>query len=254
MRFRISTRLILTLLLITVLGFGIGTAIVAANPGTFSFNNGSFNLGSLGGKETREATIELGTQDKITIVNSVGELNVELTDGENIEVVYKAYEKSELEIDESTNEIKIKGKISPKNTINGINSSKVPVELNIKLPKSYSDKLEIKNGVGETVLELGSYSDLNVDTGVGEMTITLESLEQGDITAEVGVGSLRFNVPDNSDVELEAKTGVGGIENRASFDSKESDTKFIAQSFKGLNGEGTAKVTLKVGTGDITIR
>lgn len=249
MRFNFSRKLILSLVLLVVLGFGIGTIILLANPATVTFNPSN-----LGGREVREATIDLGDVTKITIVNSVGELNVELVDSEEIEVVYEAYKKSVLNINEGRNSIKIEGKVSERGSFTNINISNVPVSLNIKLPRSFSDKLEIKNGVGESVLKLGSYSSLDVDAGVGEMKIYLESLVEGTVVAEVGVGALQFNLPDGADVDLRANTGVGEITNRANFDTKETGSKFIAQSFKGYSGEGSARVTLKVGTGEIVIR
>lgn len=253
MRFRINKKIILTLLVITIMGFGIGSLILFFNPSLVSFNNGiAFNSAELGNRDTKEATVELGSRSQITIINSVGNLNVELIDGNQIEIVYEAYEKSVLDINETNNSLKIEGKISNKNSTTGINTK--PISLNIKLPRSFSDQLEIKNGVGKTTLNIGNYDKLNVDTGVGDIIIYPESLLQGTIVATVGVGSLVINLPNDADVDLQANTGIGNISNSASFGLKESNSKFISQSFKGYIGEGTAKVTLKVGTGDITIR
>lgn len=242
------------LLALTIIGFSVGTVILISNPGSVVFGQRGISLGTLGRPETKTATIDLGIQSTITIVNSVGELIVDIHDGDKIEVVYEAFERSVLETNVVSNAIKIEGKITPRGSINNINTSVNPVKLTVLLPKTFNQSLTITNGVGKTILKVGEYLDFEAKTGVGEMEITPLAITSGSFGAEVGVGSLKIILPEGLDAKLTANAGLGNVSNRFTFDSEENNRRFVSHSFTGTVGQGSATITLKVGTGDISIR
>lgn len=242
------------LLALTIIGFGVGTIIVTLNPGSVTFAQRGISLSSLGNSDTKTATLEIDQQSQITIVNSVGDLVVEIYDGDKIEVVYEAYEKSLLYVNKTNNQIKIEGKITPRGSINNFNTLNTPVLLKVLLPSNFNQKLSVKNGVGDSTLTIGDYTDFNAKVGVGDMRLVPRSITGGSFLADVGVGSIIISLPENLDARLTAHAGVGSVSNRFKFDSEESGDKFVSQSFKGTIGQGNANVTLKIGTGDISIR
>lgn len=247
-------KVIAILLAITIIGFSLGTIIVIFNPGSVVFGQRGIPFSNLGNSDTKTATLEIDQQSQITIVNSVGDLVVETYDGDKIEVVYEAYEKSVLYVNKTNNQIKIEGKITPRGSVNNINTSNTPVLLKVLLPSEFNQNLSVKNGVGKSTLNVGEYTNFDAKIGVGDMRLTPRSITGGSFLADVGVGSITINLPENLDVRLTASAGLGSVSNRFKFDSQESSDKFISQSFRGTTGQGSATVTLKVGTGEISIR
>ena len=209
--------------------------------------------GSIGNPDTKTAVLQIDSQEEISIINLAGELMVELSDADKVEVIYEAYEKSVLEIDKSNQFIKIECKITPRGSINNFNASKTPVCLKVILPSGFKGKLSIKNAAGKSTLNIGDYSNFTAKTGVGDMVITPKTITRGSFSANVGVGSLKVNLPTDLDANVTAKTGVGSVNSNFRFDSEERNKKFVSQSFSATTGQGSAKVSLKVGTGDISI-
>ncbi|WP_350343021.1 DUF4097 family beta strand repeat-containing protein [Proteinivorax tanatarense] len=253
-----NTKLVVILLLgLMVIGFGVGGLMLALNSehlmhGKFSSNiNSESSHHSLGERKIREDEINLNKNiNSIKIVNSVGDVNIEYYDGNDIKIVYNAYERSSLEVDKNTREIKIEGKVDKRDKSLSGNISNV--ELNIKVPASYDNDFKIKNGVGTINCYLSSYQYLEIKNGVGDINIYTENV--GESFAKLGVGSLKFVIPKQSELKVEAKTGVGSISNRFDFDYEDSNGKFISDRLNASIGDDKVRVILEVGTGDIKIR
>lgn len=130
--------------------------------------------------------------------------------------------------------------------------------------------LEFRQGVGAGTFS-GSFGEVSVEVGVGELEVRAESLRGGraktgvgELTVEVGeegpvgtlecetgVGEITVAVPAAFDGELSLRTGVGEIEIRNASDVH-VDRKGPSASCGGRLGGGSAKITAKTGVGEIS--
>lgn len=125
----------------------------------------------------------------------------------------------------------------------------IPMDLDINLGAGSSDlklgnllldKLEIKNGAGNTKLDLTgrpSLSSLNLDIGAGDIAVDMRGSWKDDLEASIvgGVGNVQLQLPRNVGVRVNVQRGVGDI------------------NIKGLTREGSAYVNRVYGQTTVTL-
>jgi hypothetical protein len=88
---------------------------------------------------------------------------------------------------------------------------KYDIVLGTQLPTDIS----IDNGVGKGAIELRNQNvqNLNINTGTGEITVTLglDSIPTESLNLDVGTGSITVNLPENVEYMITYSVGVGEI-------------------------------------------
>ena len=152
--------------------------------------------------------------------------------------------------------------------INNSNSSKL--DLNIKVPKNYCEKIEIENVDGEIILNDLQLRKLEIDNVGGDITIerlTSKELEIDDVNGDMKIkdcnvglfyvesvnGDIKIDNIDFRMIDIETVNGDLDILMNA---SKEDVSLDIEQLFKKYKYEGKTDKKLKFETvnGDITYR
>lgn len=242
------------LVALMLIGFGTGGLIMALNKDTIHWNRG-IQIGmriNEGKVVTREALADIAKNQTLKIVNSVGEVEVKNHSGNKVEVTYHGFETSTLEVTEGSNHVTIDAQVSPRNQTVNINGNKI--RLVVKIPENFTGDLEVTNGVGEMTLVVGEHTRIDLNCGVGDVVFSPKVLETGAFNLSIGVGAMTVNLPKNADVFFTATTGVGNIKNRAKFDSYVEEGKIVSKSAEGTIGNGNARLKIKVGTGDLTLK
>ena len=180
---------------------------------------GCINRVAVGAIQTDSQSVELGDVNsvQVDIQMGVGELNVSsgeanLMDAEfsyNIEtwrpeVIYEQRGRiGELKINQ------------PQSEFNGIPDDDIHYQWDINLLNSVPMDMNVDLGVGESNLNLGNLylENLVVDTGVGDTTIDLTGTvrESYDVQINGGVGKVTVYLPENVGLRLEANTGIGSL-------------------------------------------
>jgi len=103
---------------------------------------------------------------------------------------------------------------------------------NLNLNPSVALTVDFNGGVGETVMDLGSFdlTDVKLDMGVGSIQLTLPVPRQ-DYAVDIngGVGDVVLDVPDNTAVQVDVSTGVGDVNFPSSYAQIEGEEGFIGE-------------------------
>jgi hypothetical protein len=198
----------------------------------FSRIGESFNrmVESLAGDEevktsTFSAERQSETNARIRVDFSVGVASVEPLD-EGSTLLFEATVKhvGELEFkDEAgdTREIRLRQKTNiPPNTgmiRQGFRAvaNREDFTWNVRLSREVPLSLDIHGGVGPATLSLAQLKvrSCKVDTGVGELNLTLPAQQETiKVDLDGGVGQTRVFIPENADVTLDIDGGIGAVE------------------------------------------
>lgn len=112
-------------------------------------------------------------------------------------------------------------------------------------------RMVINSGVGEIKLRnVAMTGNCVVNNGTGDITIDGDISEMSDIDIQTGVGEVNLRFPEDSKFSIDATTGVGDISgNLLNGDF----SGFVGGTLKqDINGGG-ASVTVDAGTGDIAV-
>ena len=112
-------------------------------------------------------------------------------------------------------------------------------------------KLRVKVGVGVGNLELSelNITDLTVNSGVGQMTVTLPA--SGKVTARIegGVGELSIVIPRGMQAQIRASSGIGEVS--VSGDFERSGDVYTSSGF--ASADDRVQLTVKGGIGGVTV-
>ena len=112
-------------------------------------------------------------------------------------------------------------------------------------------KLRVKVGVGVGNLELSelNITDLTVNSGVGQMTVTLPA--SGKVTARIegGVGELNVIIPRGMQAQIRASNGLGEVS--VSGDFQRSGDVYTSSGFASASNR--VQLTVKGGIGGVTV-
>jgi hypothetical protein len=107
-------------------------------------------------------------------------------------------------------------------------------------------------GVGEARLDLGDLrlTDLDIDHGVGELSVSLVGNGVGDLDGSIdgGVGEVRLLLPDNIGVRVDADTGIGDL---YSTGFKKRNGYLVNEAYD--RSEQTIDLNVDAGVGSITV-
>ena len=151
-------------------------------------------------------------------------------------------------------------------------SPEIPMDLSINGGVGESDldlselditKLELDSGVGDMTITLpatGSKYEVNVDVGVGRVELRLE--DGIDVTVDIdgGVGDTIIIVPENVGVRLVGEIGVGDIKVPGSYSHTNTDEdRLVGESgvWESANYDDAAHrvtITFDGGVGNFTVR
>lgn len=199
---------------------------------------------------------------KLDIDISIGYLEIEEYDGEELSVYYlKTDERTKLELDERELTIKQKGDVP------SIFEDGVECPVKIMVPENWKfEEVDIEVGAGEAVIANIEADEIKGEIGAGSLEIT-QTAQAKESEWSVGAGSLYLNHLISEKTELECSVG----EINATLDGTESDyrmkgsigvgslrfgeSEWDSVGQKVQSGDDTAKnkVSIDCGTGEITI-
>lgn len=187
-------------------------------------------FGSLSGDEEVQTTsvkalLQDATNAEIELEFAVGVANINAlaTDSDSV-IEGDLRHIGEIEFDVEGEEIK-RVSLQPKKSFNNVGSSirqgfraladRDDLRWDIALTPRVPLMLDVEGGVGPVTLDLTglTITHLEVDSGVGQMTITLPA-QDAMLAAEVdsGVGQTTLTVPDDFDGRVDIDAGVGLVE------------------------------------------
>jgi hypothetical protein len=124
--------------------------------------------------------------------------------------------------------------------------------------------LNVSSGVGEITVNLPATSerfDARVSSGVGKISLTIPE-GTGDVSLDIngGVGETTIDVPDGAGVRLEADSGVGSVNLPSNFTRISGDDDNIVGQSGTWESQGFAEadqqinITFKGGVGSLNVR
>ncbi|MBR1738791.1 MAG: DUF4097 family beta strand repeat protein [Ruminococcus sp.] len=140
-------------------------------------------------------------------------------------------------------------------------------KLTVELPDRLFGQLEIDAGVGDVTIENLYCESLDIDAGVGDLVIRgircegrinadagvgdarIEDIECDVLDLDAGVGDVNINGSIKASVDIDA--GVGDI--TISLTEPEDSYSFTGE-YKRYGGKGGYKITIDSGVGDVSIR
>lgn len=240
-------------------------------------------------KDIDEKSIEkIDGIDEINIKVNYAQVNIISQDREDIDMHY--YGKLSPHIKTSLN-TKISGdeliiKADTKNTSKFNLSNNANLYLDIIIPTSYKNDLNVETDLGSIKIkglelnelkaesslgaiyvedvssmknkysaDLGAIKtkniqgDLEAKTSLGSIELDYDDLNW-DIDAESDSGSIKVILPKNSSFILDAKTDLGSIKSNFPLDNKESSNTKL----KGISGNGKNNISLSVDLGSIDVK
>jgi len=129
-----------------------------------------------------------------------------------------------LDVDQDDNDLRVKVEGYPK-----FGSSNINLQGTLLIPRSLEVKLEM--GVGDLEVD-GLEGDLEIELGVGEADLTLDSASYRTADVEVGVG----------DATLKASG------------KRRSSSGFLGRSVRWTEGTGPSRARVHIGVGDASLR
>jgi hypothetical protein len=176
-------------------------------------------------------TLDTDRSDSLRIEFSVGELEVEVWDGESIELdIELKGERSWLNWrNRNVEDIELEVRNSGDELFLGINGKKLNQHWVVKVPAKLA--LAVEMGVGGIRIE-GLNNNLAIDLGVGEIGVIAATDNFDSINVSVGVGEAILE-------------GFGS--------SAENERSFVSADAR-YKGQGDYKIDLELGVGDASVR
>lgn len=140
----------------------------------------------------------------------------------------------------------------PDNKFGNITKGSLKNEWDIKLTDQIPMDLRVNTGASETVLNLQGLqlSDLQVDAGVGDITIDLSGDWKGsfDVDLNMGVGSAKVLLPTDVGVKIVASKGIGETNFKGLI--SEGNGVYINEAYE--NADVIITITTDLGVGSAT--
>lgn len=155
--------------------------------------------------------------------------------------------------DKISAEVELKSKSSGWFSRHGVEISEIKIEADVsgdtlKL-RIYPREHNHKNITEDWTIHLPARMMLDIDLGVGEITITDTTR---DITIDLGVGSVNIESDYDEFGDIRAECGVGDASVRTPK-GHDDGHGFISHTVHN-SGPGNAEINIDVGVGDVTIR
>lgn len=121
------------------------------------------------------------------------------------------------------------------------------IQLNWDVPLS----LDVNAGVGDITVDLQNFiiTNLEMDAGVGKVTVYLPSDGSYDAYFDGGVGTMNIYLPENAPVVIQVDGGLGNVSMPNSF-TREGDTYYSSTCDHGID---CAQMYLNGGVGSINV-
>jgi hypothetical protein len=196
---------------------------------------------------TRQHSLEWGSTERLNIANGVGEIDIQLGEGDRIEVQVQIrgdrgwfgsrrdVSDIDIEIERRGDELRL-----------ALEEEKLSANWQIILPKRLLSELEINLGVGDLTIEALT-SQLEIDLGVGEVDA---QVPDSIIDIDVGVGDIEIVTHQANAGAVRASVGVG----RVTIVGEGVDSSGRGVVRISAAGKGDKEIVAAAGVGDIDIR
>ena len=114
--------------------------------------------------------------------------------------------------------------------------------------RRFEGKLSAATGAGDFDAS-GSFSEFSISTGAGDVHLLVDNPISANSSVSTGAGDIQVSLPVGSSFDLGADVGFGEIV--CQFDIVDTDPD--KKSFRGIYNEGSTRVRLSTGFGDIFI-
>jgi len=114
--------------------------------------------------------------------------------------------------------------------------------------RRFEGSLSAATGAGDLVAN-GSFSEFSISTGAGDVRLMVDNPISANSSISTGAGDIQVALPVGSSFDLGADVGFGEITCRFDIVDTDPDKK----SFRGIYNEGTTRVRLSTGFGDIFV-
>jgi uncharacterized protein YaiE (UPF0345 family) len=130
----------------------------------------------------------------------------------------------------------------------GSNGTNRSVDFTIHAPAATN--VTVNASVGKVAID-GFSRDVNVDSSVGKVTLSMAQLRKGQsVTIQSSVGAIDVSLPHDADATITASTSVGRVKGNVGFSI---DRTTVGADGNAVLGSGGAQVHLNASTGSITV-
>ena len=224
--------------------------------------------------ETILETLDASQKSLLIIDNPIGKITIRGWDNDNAEISIEKRGSSKKDLDEIKVEVieaedRIIIDVEHEKEVNMFEWAvdvkvQIPRHMNLNIDHSVgalrienfdqSESITIDLGVGEAQLINLHAENISVDVGVGG--IFIDNVIAENTSIDVGIGDIEFRTPFSSDYYVNASVGMGELSiegygipglqiERKGFMSRDAELKL---------GEGSNRLTLQVGMGDLQVR
>lgn len=229
----------------------IGGIILAAILSLFSGLGGSKATThdiKQGLERAKEAEIVISTGVSKLTIDSIGRGNsliegtIDTVKGETLETSFE----------KNGNKAKYELKSQKKGSVNLISNQDKDWELS--LTRSVPLSLDIDTGIGETTLSLSDLEleTLKVDAGIGELTVRLPKEGNYDIDLDTGVGEVTVYIPNAVGSRIQVDKGIGSLSLPDNMTFTRNGDELTSTNYS--NSKHTANIEIDAGIGSISIR
>lgn len=228
----------------------VSLALITGCTTKISFNSNKIKVY----KETIE--IDGAKKAKVNIDMGVGELIIDKSTSKMMEGEFSYTEETwkpeisyKVNGDEGTLNIK-----QPSSFNKNINIGKSEYKWDFSLNKDLPTDLNINMGVGEGKINLSEINlkELDVKSGVGELTIDLSGNYKEDVKVDIkgGVGDTTLYLPKDIGVKVEAENGIGTI--KAEGFKKEDKGIYVNDSYGKT--KNSIEIEIEAGVGEFQFK
>lgn len=114
--------------------------------------------------------------------------------------------------------------------------------------RRFEGKLSAATGAGDFDAN-GTFSEFSVSSGAGDINLLVDNPVSGNSSISTGAGDIQISLPVGSSFDLGADVGFGEIS--CEFDIVDTDPD--KKSFRGTYNEGSTRIRLSTGFGDIFV-
>lgn len=196
---------------------------------------------------TRVHRLAVTDTTRLTLINSVGEMELSLGEGDELEVTVeiKSSRRNWFSARPDVSEIDIDITRRGGQLRLALEESNVSGRWQVTLPRKRFDGVEINTGVGAVAVDVRA-AKLEIDVGVGEVDVRNPD---GRIDVDVGVGDIQITTRQASAGAIQASVGVGEV--TVTGEGINSRGRGVVKL--GAAGGGDNDIAASAGVGDIEI-
>jgi hypothetical protein len=233
-------------LLVSLVGLTLGAGLVSVQAQAAAAAEGKTTTASRE-RVVRVHRLELADTSRLTLINSVGEIEFRLGNGPDIEVSVEIKRSRRNWFSErpdlSTVDIDITRRGGQLRL--ALEQDNVSGRWQVTLPKKRLGLIEINAGVGEVDIQALT-AKLEIDLGVGEVDA---QIPDGIVDVDVGVGDIKISTRQASAGNIQGSVGVGEV--TITGEGVNSRGRGVVRV--GAAGGGDQDITATAGVGDIEI-